>query len=178
MEAGPGNGHPCWSLRRHEFTGVSFNEALWAEEPGEEEEEAGHGGHHSGARCFGEADKGGKGLRGEVSEDGGESTESEAHANENRELVGEEEGGGGRDDEHCDDDDGADGFEGGDRRDGNHGHEEVVDDLGVEALGFGEAGVEGSQGEFLVEEGDDHDVQKEGNANHQCGAGNLPNKGF
>ena len=88
-------------------------------------------------------------------EDGGEGGEAEAHADEDGELVGEEKGGCGRDDEHGDDDDGADGFEGCHGGDGDHGHEQVVDGLGMEALGFGKAGVEGCDGEFLVEEGDD-----------------------
>ena len=92
--------------------------------------------------------------------------------------MGEEEGGRGRDDEHGDDDDGSDGFEGRDRRDGDHGHEEVVDGPGVEALGFGEAGVEGGDGKLFVEEGDDQDVKEKCTANHEGGVGNLPNESF
>ena len=84
--------------------------------------------------------------------------------------MGEEEGGGGGDDEHGDDDDAADGFEGGDGGDRDHDHEEVVQELGGEAEGVGEAGVEGAEAEFFEEGDDDDEVEKEGDPGYHGSA--------
>ena len=108
-----------------------------------------------------------------MTEDGRSSGEKETQSDEDREAPRDEKGGGRRDDEHRDDDDGADGFKSGDRSDGDHGHEKVVDELGVKALRLGEAGIEGGESEFLVEEGDDKEVQEEGGSDDESGVGDL-----
>ena len=113
-----------------------------------------------------------------MTENGRGDGENEAEANEEGKVSGDEKGGGRWDDEHRDDDDGADGFEGGNGGNRDHGHEEVVDDAGSEALGLGEAGVEGGEGEFLVEDPNDEDVEEEGASDNECGVGDLNEEFF
>ena len=113
-----------------------------------------------------------------MTENGRGGGESEREADEEGEASGDEEGRRGRNDEHRDYDDGADGFEGGNGGDRDHGHQEVVDDFRSEALGLGEAWVEGGEGEFLVEDPNDEDVEEEGASGNECGVGDLNEEFF
>lgn len=111
-------------------------------------------------------------MSGYLSEDGGEDRNDETDNNQKRKISGEEKCRGGRNNKHRNDNDGTNCLEGGNSRNGDHSHEQVVHDLRAEALGLGEAGIKRGNFEFFVEKGNDQGIKKESCPDDQGGMGN------